>query len=47
MVKDVSDYTLTPYFQLMNRSIIEVLSIASMMIDEAELNSIQINKNNI
>jgi len=44
MVKDVSDYTATPFFDIMNRSIIEVLTIAGMMIEESEINSIQINK---
>jgi len=43
MVKDVSDYTKTPFFELMNRAVIEVLFIVQMMLEEAEINQFQSN----
>lgn len=43
LVKNVSDYINTPFFDLMQMSCMEIFSVASMMIDESEMNSIQSN----
>ncbi|MEJ5092790.1 hypothetical protein GEO21_22360 [Sphingobacterium faecium] len=43
LVKNVSDYTNTPFFQLMEMSCMEIFSVASMMIDESEMNVLQSN----
>ncbi|WP_185216310.1 hypothetical protein [Sphingobacterium mizutaii] len=44
MVKDVSQYTMTPFFVLMDKSAIEVLFIVQMMLEESELNQFQSNR---
>ncbi|OYD44144.1 hypothetical protein CHU00_18430 [Sphingobacterium cellulitidis] len=44
LVKDVADYTLTPFFQLMDMPCLNVFGIAQMMLDEADLNSIHTSK---
>lgn len=43
LTKDVGDYTNTSMFLLLKNPAIEILAIAQMMIEEAEINQIQSN----
>jgi len=43
LTKDVADYTNTSFFDLMTKSVIDVLVIAQMMIEESEINQLQTN----